>query len=108
MSEQQHGRDSAWRLAARYGDADAEEHGVLECVRRQGVDTDEFQHIADQRALRIILQQRGIAPAELTHLQVFRLTPLEQEIHKLLVTVYMDGLYIGWRARALAREEGEA
>lgn len=97
------GPDSVWRVAARYGDADVEEAGIPETLRRQDIDSEEFLHIADQRALRVVLQMtRGIGPHELDHLSAFALTQAEQQLHGFLTAAYMDGLYIGWRARRLA------
>lgn len=102
MPEQQRGPHSAWRLAARYGDADAEEHGLAECFHRQGIELEEVQHVADQRALRVILLRRGLSPATFDHLRAFELTPAETQAKRELTAVYMDALYIGWRARGLA------
>ena len=104
MSGEQHGPHGAWRTAARYGDADAEEHGLMAAVRKQGIDPEEFLHVADQRALRVVLQQRaGFHPAMLSgsEVQAVALDPIERDVHRVFVAAYMDGLYIGWRARGL-------
>jgi hypothetical protein len=101
----QDGPHSAWRVAARYGDADAEETDLFETLRRQGINTEEYQHIADQRALRVVLQQRpGFTPAILstTTPEMVALDPLERAAHIVFQACYYDGLYIGWRARGLA------
>lgn len=99
----QHGPHGAWTVAARYGDADAEEHGIMECLRRQGIDTEAFQHIADQRALRNVLMRRpGFSPRAFDKLGFSQLDPMERAAHVAFMAAYYDGLYIGWRARGLA------
>jgi hypothetical protein len=107
---EQAGPHGAWTTAARYGDAEIDEgHELFEVLRRAGIDTEAFQHIADQRALRSVLMGRpGFTPAILstTTPEMVVLNPLERRAHVVFTTVYMDGLYIGWRARGLV-EEGE-
>jgi hypothetical protein len=101
----QHGPHGAWTVAARYGDADAEEHGLLEAIAKAGIDTEALQHLADQRALRNVLMRRpGFTPAMLstTTPEMVVLDPLERAAHAAFTAAYYDGLYIGWRARGLA------
>ena len=107
----QHGPHGAWTVAARYGDADVEEHGLMECIRRAGIDTEALQHIADQRALRNVLMQRpGWTAAMLstTTPEMVVLDPLERAAHIAFLAAYYDGLYIGWRARGLAEGKDDA
>jgi hypothetical protein len=94
--------DSVWKQAARYGDADAEEHGLEEAIRKQGIDFEEYRHLADQRALRNVLMRRpGFDPAALDQPSLVVLNPMEKTAHVAFMAAYWDGLYIGWRARGL-------
>jgi hypothetical protein len=100
--------DSVWKQAARYGDADAEEHGLEEAIRKQGIDFEEYRHLADQRALRNVLMRRpGFDPSASEPFAV-ALDPLERVAHVAFMAAYWDGLYIGWRARGLADGPGPA
>jgi hypothetical protein len=97
--------DSVWKQAARYGDADAEEHGLKAAIRKQGIDFEAFKHLADQRALRNVLMRRpGFDPSASEPFPVM-LDPLEKAAHVAFMAAYWDGLYIGWRARGLENRE---
>lgn len=95
--------DNVFKQAARYGDAETEEHGLEEACARQGLDMAMLMHIAQQRALRVALMASGRPqpPAGLGEVPV-ALSPDERRlIQTVLMPAYLDGIYIGWRARAL-------
>jgi len=107
MSPDQIGKDSLWAQAARFGDRLAEEQGIEAAVDAEGINIAELAHCAEQRALRALLKETG-RHAELWAIRATGIpfeVPLDHgERLRLtfLTALYMDGLYIGWRARELA------
>ena len=97
--------DNVWKQAARYGDAEAEEHGLPETCRKHGIDVDVLAHVAEQRAMRVALMASGrLDPQAMDGRRptAIALSPDERRLQMLvLMPAYMDGLYIGWRAREL-------
>jgi hypothetical protein len=92
-----------WQEAARYTDAEAEEGGIEHVAANLGIEIETLTHVAEQRALRVILMEKGrlnYPP------HAVRLTRDETARLALLTAMYMDGLTIGWRAHRLV--EGEA
>lgn len=95
--------------AARYGDAAAEEHGLINAVVNNGMDMDALQHLARQRALRLaILMNRGPAAlremTSVTERTVIQTTPAEQDMIEQFTLAYLDGMFIGWLGRRLSDE----
>jgi len=93
--------------AARYGDAQAEEHGLIEALTSGGINPEIIQHVAQQRSLRlVILTNRGPeAMLEMTsgnETKEVHLTRNESEQMSQLVLAYLDGIYIGWLGADIA------
>jgi hypothetical protein len=96
-------------IAARYNDAESQEHGFQATVERQGFDMDEIIHVANQRALRIILDtDPALTPALKSALKSGKpvevaLTVEQAKLQVNLAAAILDGIMIGWRARGLAK-----
>lgn len=107
MSHEQLGKDSLWAQAARFGDALAEEAGIEHATEAEGIEIEELAHCAEQRALRAVLKIRG-RHHELWVIQStgipfpVALSADEREMLTSVTALYMDGLYIGWKARGLS------
>lgn len=95
--------------AARFNDAQAEEIGLPGAAASIGIDLTTLVHVAEQRAMRMMLVKLGRLEdlAALTRTPEFkplRFTPEQQEEIAYLTTLYMDGIALGWRAHDLAGE----
>lgn len=93
--------------AARYGDAQCEERGIEATVAEHGLDLDAIMHVAEQRSLRIVIMlSRGpealMAMAKTGKFEHVRLTAMEDEMLEQFKVAYLDGLFIGWVAHAIA------
>lgn len=93
--------------AARYGDAQAEEQGIEAMIAQQGMDLDALTYVAEQRALRIVIMStRGAAAlkrmAGSGRFENVSLTQEEDAMLEIFKIAYLDGLFIGWSARAIA------
>lgn len=94
-------------LAARYNDADAEDHGTIQAViERLGMDFDEVVYVAEQRALRLVLLRRGrLDELSRTEFQRLPMTEFERAEVEALTTLYLDGIALGWRAQMIERKD---
>lgn len=94
-------------VAARELDGDAEEVGIEETYVRSQIDGQVLGLMAEQRAIRIVLQLRGekIPRLKLDQRVDVTLLPAEVTLFKVICAAYYDGVQIGWRARRI--EEGK-
>lgn len=97
-------------LAARYNDAEAEEHGFETVLQRIGLDFEALHHIAEQRALRAVLATSGkmgmlrrVAAGEV--IPVAEMNQRERETIAMYTGMYIDAIALGWRAQQLTHEE---
>lgn len=90
--------------AARETNAYCEKHGLDRSCQHYDLETADVAYLAEQRAYRVLYALRGINfnPTEVT---VLPLTAREISLLPMLITAYMDGLVIGWRAREIKQEE---
>lgn len=83
-------------VAASQGDETAERHGLRAALERVGINHDDALYVASQRALRLVLIDRGEAlPTESGPIM---LTDAEEETHRKYTTMCLDGISIGVRA----------
>lgn len=96
-------------MAARYNDAEAEDHGIQGAVEKHGLDFESLRYIAEQRALRIVLLQNGeIERLRGTGYTRIELSAEQRTLVDGLTPLYLDAIFIGWRAREFANEESAA
>lgn len=99
-------RDHPLGIAARYNDAECEEHGLGIVIDKQGLELADVIYLAQQRALRALWIELG------RDMAIFKSSvpvgmPLTSAERRRLVTLQafiMDGILIGWRARGLSDE----
>lgn len=89
--------------AVRYNDAQAEERGFEGVVSHIFGETDAVLHVAQQRALRMMLISQGQAINEETMRSMLANPSRHAEMVNLM-SMFMDGLCAGWEARG--RQEG--
>lgn len=90
-------------VAARYNDAETEDTSLSEALERHGLDLNEIEYAAEQRAVRIVLLQNGrVDEARSTESIEVHLNEQEQSLFHALVPLYIDAIFIGWRARSLS------
>ena len=91
--------------AARSNDALAEEHGMAGASRIIGIELDDVVHMAEQRAMRaMLLKFRGKEElAAMSQVDATLVTVTEEEDAYMtgLIALYMDGIYLGWRAHEI-------
>lgn len=92
--------------AARYNDAQAEEIGIMETVKANGLDPIAVLHIAQQRALRlVVLNNYGIETLEelvrQNAKQELSFTERDRQMIDEISIAFMDGIMIGWRGHAI-------
>jgi hypothetical protein len=80
--------------AARYADAGAEEHGLQTYLRGHDIDHEGLMYVANQRALRAVMIERGQSP------NVTRPTPVNltrEELNRMVTyaALFMDGFVVG-------------
>lgn len=103
-------RNFALREAARYNDADAEEHGSSgKVVEAMGLDVAEVRHVAEQRAMRMMLVLTGRAgelrrATEYNELNAIPFNEREREQIETMTLAYIDGIAIGWRGNQIREE----
>lgn len=106
-------KDHPLGLAARYNDSDAEEHGFVETVTKQGLELSDVLYLAEQRAIRVVMLQEGrfeeFQRAYATNQPATIVLSVEERLTvELLKVVYIDGILIGWRGRDIAiRQQDE-
>lgn len=97
-------KDHVLGIAARYNDADAEEHGFEEVISRQGLTLEDLHYLAQQRAMRALYVVLG------KDMEIFKspkpipfpiLSAKERWLFTALTTAELDGMMIGWRAAKL-------
>lgn len=92
--------------AARYNDAQAEEAGVKHAIEALGLTWDDVMYVAEQRALRIVLLQRGDGSLEAAAGgQPFTLDDNDRAAMRVVALASLDGIALGWNA---ARIEGRS
>ena len=92
--------------AARYNDAQAQEGGVKHALERLGLTWDDAMYVAEQRALRVVLMQRGDGSLEAAVSgQPFRLEHSDEAAMRFIALASLDGIALGWNA---ARIEGRS
>jgi hypothetical protein len=90
-------------LAARYNDAEAEEFELADLFGRHGLELSEVEYLAQQRALRVVLIQSGRIE-EIQHQTEptsVSLSDAERDLMEAMVPLYVDAIFIGWRAKAI-------
>lgn len=99
-------RDHPLLLAARYNDAEAEDHGLRRTVEKHGIDFETLQYVAEQRALRIVMLQNGQLPeGQSTECRTIELSTEQRGLLDALVPLYLDAILIGWRANEIAGKD---
>lgn len=90
-------------VAARYNDAEVEEHGLEALTKKCELPLDDLRYIAEQRALRMVLVQRGRQNeiARIKQATAVSLSIEEQATVEALTPLYLDAILLGWRAREL-------
>lgn len=89
-------------VAARYNDADAEEHGFYSALERMGLVPDEVMYIAHQRALRtVLIESNRLGDIDQTKPTPIELSPEEEDRLVTLTAAVLDGVVIGYRAKGL-------
>ena len=98
-------------IAARYNDADCEEHGLATTIQRQDLSFNDVLYIAEQRALRTL----AIEDPSLRHLlgnkskpSLVPLTRAQQLRMAVFQSAILDGILIGWRGARLDAKDKEA
>lgn len=92
--------DHSLLMAARYNDAETEDHTLSEALAHHELKIEEVEYVAEQRALRIVLMQRpGGFQFDPTQPVPVELSDAEQNMLDALVPLYIDGIFLGWRAR---------
>lgn len=102
--------DHPLTLAARYGDAGAEEHGLQRYMQDSlGLSLEVALYVARQRSMRMVLMgSRGpefitqMSRTEMTHI---RLRKDEEEAISDLTVLYLDGIALGYLARKMEQNE---
>src|SRR3954451_20411128 len=96
-------KDHVLGIAARYNDAEAEEHGFADFVQSQGLTVADVMYLAEQRAIRVLYVATG------RDMSIFggrepRAIELSGD-DRLKVIAFqsaeLDGMLIGWRGRGL-------
>lgn len=88
-------------IAARYNDAECEEHGIEPAIARLELEIEDVFHIAEQRALRLLWIELGRDMAIFKNPYPIALGPFTTDERKRLVilqSAILDGILIGWRA----------
>lgn len=98
--------------AARYSDAQCEEQGIEATVASSGLDLEAIVYVAQQRALRLtVLLNRGEQALKKlssnSRFEVVSLSPTEEAMMESFTLGYLDGMFIGWTARAISDRSGE-
>lgn len=98
--------------AARYADAQAEEHGLENAIAGAGMDAETLHHVAQQRALRLVLlKHRGKEGMQAITKQNKEvpvcMSKEELADMTVLMLAYMDGLVIGWIGHSIQSRDGE-
>jgi hypothetical protein len=88
--------------AARYSDAQSEEHGLQSYLDRKQIDLSGLLHITEQRAMRVaMLAIDGVSAEEMVRINstneptVIRLSPQAQEMMPAIQAAILDGIVIG-------------
>lgn len=92
--------------AARYNDAQAEEVGLPATVGALGMDLSVLTHVAEQRALRMVLIHAGRLEelhklTASTNPTPVELTPTQRKLVDVMAVTYLDGIALGWKAHEL-------
>ena len=89
----------------------AEEIGVAGALARIGLNVEDVMHLAEQRALRAVMVESGrVAEMQAAHAhgsqrpQGFSLSAAEKERQMFYMTIYVDAIALGWRAKELSSE----
>lgn len=89
-------------MAARYNDAECQDHGLEGTITKHGLDLDDLIYVAEQRALRLVLIHSGrfneINPTKATAIV---LNSAEQSEVERLIPLYLDAIFLGWRAKEM-------
>lgn len=95
--------DNPLLLAARYNDAEAEEFELADLFGRHGLELSEVEYLAQQRALRVVLMQSGRMEEfrHQTEATTVNLSDVERNLMEAMVPLYVDAIFIGWRAKAI-------
>lgn len=103
-------KDHPLLVAARYNDAEAEDHGLREMVEKHGLDFHALEWTAEQRALRVVLLQNGQVMESGNECHTIELSDQQRALLDALVPLYLDAILIGWRAKTIddATEEDTA
>lgn len=88
--------------AARYSDAQSDEHGLENYLARKGIDLNGLLHITEQRAMRVaMLAIDGATEQEMRQINatneptIVRLSPQAQHMMPALQAALLDGIVIG-------------
>ena len=100
-------KDHPLLLAARYNDAEAEDHGVQGTVEKHGLDFDALNWVAEQRALRIVMLQNGELPESDNQCYTIEVTDQQRALMDALVPLYLDAILIGWRAKEITDTDAQ-
>lgn len=93
-------------IAARYNDAEAEDHELREVVEKHGLDYDYLEYTAKQRALRVVLAQSGrLGEISRTEPVSVGLSDAERDTIDALIPLYIDAILLGWRASQVASND---
>ncbi len=97
-------KDHPLGLAARYNDADVEEHGLVPTIEKNGLQMDALMYLIEQRAMRCVLSvTRPDMLKRIANGMPFHLTFAEQTMAERYKAAYMDGILIGWRGHKIAK-----
>lgn len=81
---------------------------MLDIIEGLGIDREAYMHVCDQRALRAVLVASGrINESQSPKPGKVRLDRREQAIYTMFYAAYIDGVALGWRAKAYTDEEAQ-
>lgn len=96
-------------MAARYSNAEAEDHDLATVFEKRGLKFADVQYLAYQRAMRARLAMTGrIEEANSPQSGEVELDDADHAVIEMLVPTYLDGILIGWRGNELATQEASA
>lgn len=91
-------------VASRDNDSQAENEGLEAVLSELGIGKTGVLYVAEQRALRVILINRGL-PFDFKKMSAVRLTRMERGLSTLLESVWIDGFTTGIRAQRNRKAE---
>lgn len=95
--------------AARYVNAEAEDHDLNVVFEKRGLTLHDVEYLAYQRAIRARLAMTGRGDeASPTKPESVDLTLDDHAAIQMLIPAYLDGILIGWRGNELSTQETPA